>query len=113
LLVEQTAGPDYKTAYAFAHPFMKAMGDVIMGWMLHWCAVVATPKLEALVGSLDDEATAQKLEKNKHAALYHGQLQSARYFISSVLPVTLGRLAAIRAGDVSVLTISERGFGGK
>ncbi|MGD9310116.1 MAG: acyl-CoA dehydrogenase, partial [Desulfosarcina sp.] len=83
LLVEQTAGPDYKTAYAFAHPFMMAMGDVIMGWMLLWRAVVATPKLEALVGSLDDEATAQKLEKNKHAAFYHGQLQSARYYINT------------------------------
>ena len=90
LLIEQTAGPDYKTAYAHAYPFMMAMGDVIMAWMLLWRAVVSTPKLEALVGSLDDEAKVQKLEKDKRAAFYHGQLQSARYYINTVLPDVTG-----------------------
>ncbi len=109
---DQAASASYKTAYAFAHPFMMAMGDVIMGWMLLWRAVVAAPKLDHLTAGIDNEKKKVKLETDKQAAFYHGQLQSARYFINAVLPITLGRLAAVRASDDAVIAISERGFGG-
>ncbi|MBC2744165.1 MAG: acyl-CoA dehydrogenase [Desulfosarcina sp.] len=109
---KQAMSPTFKTAFAFAHPFMMAMGDVIMGWMLLWRAAVSEPKLEKLVGHLESEKKAEKLEKDKNAAFYNGQIQSARYYINAVLPVALGRLTAVRAGDNAVLEISERGFGG-
>ena len=109
---KQAMSPTFKTAFAFAHPFMMAMGDVIMGWMLLERAVVSAPKIEKLVGTLDSEKKAEKLEKNKNAAFYDGQVQSARYFINAVLPIALGRLAAVRAGEDAVLKITERGFGG-
>ncbi len=106
------ASPKFKTAFASAHPFMMAMGDVIMGWMLLWRAAVSSPKLEKIVGGMDDEKRAEKIEKDKNAAFYDGQVQSARYFINAVLPVAIGRLTAVRAGDDAVLEITERGFGG-
>jgi hypothetical protein len=109
---DQAASASYKTAYAYAHPFMMAMGDVIMGWMLLWRGAVAAPKLDQLTAGLDSEKQQLKMETDKQAAFYHGQLQSARYFINAVLPISMGRLAAVRAGDDAVLTISERGFGG-
>ncbi len=109
---KQAMSPTFKTAFAHAHPFMMAMGDVIMGWMLLWRAAVSAPKLEKLVGRLEGEERAEKLEKDKNAAFYSGQIQSARYFINAVLPITQGRLAAIRTGDDSVLKITERSFGG-
>ena len=109
---KQAMSPSFKTAFASAHPFMMAMGDVIMGWMLLWRAAVASPKLEKIVGGLDSEKKANKLEKDKNAAFYDGQIQSARYFINAVLPIALGRLAAVRAGEEAVLKITERGFGG-
>jgi hypothetical protein len=109
---KQAMSPAFKTAFAYAHPFMMAMGDLIMGWMLLWRAAVSAPKLEKLVGHLDGEKKTEKLEKDKNAAFYFGQIQSARYFINAVLPITLGRLAAIHTGDDAVLEISERAFGG-
>jgi alkylation response protein AidB-like acyl-CoA dehydrogenase len=108
----QAVSPKYKIAFASAHPFMMAMGDVIMGWMLLWRAAVSAPKLEKIVDGMDNEKKAETLERDKNAAFYDGQLQSARYFINAVLPVTLGRLAAVRAGDEAVMEITERGFGG-
>jgi hypothetical protein len=109
---DRATSGSYKTAYAFAHPFMMAMGDVIMGWMLLWRATVAAPKLDKLTAGLNSEKRQLKMETDKQTAFYHGQLQSARYFINAVLPITMGRLAAVSAGDDAVLTISEKGFGG-
>lgn len=109
---KQAMSTAFKTAFALAHPFMMAMGDVITGWMLLWRATVSAPKLEKLIGGMDDEKRRKTLKKDKNAAFYDGQIQSARYYINSVLPITLGRLAAVRAGDDAVLEISERGFGG-
>jgi hypothetical protein len=112
IIGSQVVGPTYKIAFASAHPFMMAMGDVIMGWMLLWRAAVAVPKIEKIVGGLDNEKKAATLDRDKQAAFYDGQIQSARYFINAVLPITLGRLAGVRAGEDAVLNITERGFGG-
>jgi hypothetical protein len=109
---KQAMSPEFKTAFASAHPFMMAMGDVIMGWMLLWRSVIAAPKLDKIVGSATGEKRQALLEKDKNAAFYDGQIQSARYFMRSVLPIALGRLAAVRAADDAALQISERGFGG-
>jgi alkylation response protein AidB-like acyl-CoA dehydrogenase len=111
-ICKQAMSPAFKTAFAYAHPFMMAMGDVIMGWMLLWRAAVSSPRLEKIVGGLDEEKKANKLEKDKNAAFYDGQIQGARYFINAVLPIALGRLAAVRTGEDAVLKITERGFGG-
>jgi hypothetical protein len=108
----QAVSPKFKCAFAFAHPFMMAMGDVVVGWMLLWRAAVSSPKLEKIVGGMDGEKRAEQLEKDKSAAFYDGQIQSARYFINAVLPVAVGRLTAVRAGDEAVLEITARGFGG-
>ncbi|MCG8618163.1 MAG: acyl-CoA dehydrogenase, partial [Desulfobacterales bacterium] len=69
----QAMSPDFKTAFSFASPFLEAMGDVIMGWMLLWRATVAAPALEKLVKGLDDDARLAKINKNKNAAFYEGQ----------------------------------------
>lgn len=109
---KQVMSPGFKTAFACAHPFMMAMGDVIMGWMLLWRAVIAAPKLEKIIGDAEDKDKFDLIEKDKQAAFYDGQINSARYFIRSVLPIAIGHLASIRNADEAVLAISERGFGG-
>jgi hypothetical protein len=88
------------TAFAHAYSFMDVTGDAVMAWMLLWRAVVAAQKLE-------------KGAKKKDASFYEGQLNSARFFIKSVLPVTLGKAAVILANDDTVIKISEDAFGGK
>ncbi len=103
---------DFKVAFAYAKPFLDVIGDVCMAWMLLWRATIAVPKLEKLAGGLDPKVRHAKATKNKDAAFYEGQLQSARYFINSIIPITMGKMNAIKAGDPAVVEIPEASFGG-
>jgi alkylation response protein AidB-like acyl-CoA dehydrogenase len=101
-----------RTAFANAHPFMMAMGDVLLAWMHLWRAAVAAPKLKKAAGGLDDAARLEKAAKNKDAAFYDGLLRTAQYFIYSVLPATHGRMEAILAENDAPARIHEKSFGG-
>ncbi len=97
----QTAmSPKVLSAFAYAHPFMEAAGDVIMSWMLLWRASVAARKLE-------------KKAKKKDRAFYEGQIKSADFFINTILPVTMGKMNAITTMTDAAIEISEDSFGGK
>lgn len=98
-LGKNAMSPEFRTAFASASPFLEVMGDIIMAWMLLWRAAVSKPALE-------------KTKKKKDAAFYEGQLQSAAYYIRSQLPVTLGKMNAIRSDDNSVIEIPLASFGG-
>jgi hypothetical protein len=91
--------PDIKVAFAHATPFLDAMGDVCMGWMLLWRARVATEKQEGA--------------KKKDAAFYEGQIKSAEFFIHTVLPVTMGKMESLMVSSPAAVAISEEAFGGK
>jgi alkylation response protein AidB-like acyl-CoA dehydrogenase len=103
---------DMKLAFAYAHPFMEVVGDVIMAWMLLWRATAAVPRLEKLAGGADEEAIRAKVDKNKDAAFYAGQLKSAEFFINAMLPVTMGKMNAIAAPTPAAIDIHEKSFGG-
>ena len=99
-------------AFAYAKPFLDAMGDVCMAWMLLWRASIAAAHLLKAAGSLDAAARRKAAAKSKVAAFYEGQIQSAVYFINSILPLTLGRMAAIKTVDPAAVEMPEAGFGG-
>ncbi len=50
--------------------------------------------------------------KKKDVAFYEGQLQSTKFFINTVLPVTHGKMASIKDFDGSSIEIDDAGFGG-
>ena len=102
----------FKAAFANALPFLDVMGDVLTAWMLLWRATVAAPKLEKLLNDLEDEEKTRKIAKNKNAAFYHAQIQTATYFIESIIPITMGRMDSVCAMNASVMNISEAGFSG-
>ncbi|MEZ4549349.1 MAG: acyl-CoA dehydrogenase [Desulfobacterales bacterium] len=104
--------PDFKVAFSHAMTFLDVMGDIIMAWMLLWRANVAAPKLADLVGDVTGEERLEKLNKNKNAAFYEGQVKSAEYFIQAILPVTLGKMKAIEASSKAIVEIPEVAFGG-
>ena len=91
--------PKVLNAFAFAHPFMEACGDVVMAWMLLWRAGIAARKLE------DNP-------KKKDADFYKGQIKSAEFFICSILPITFGKMKAILAFNSAAVEITEDSFGG-
>ncbi|MDY6823037.1 MAG: acyl-CoA dehydrogenase [Thermodesulfobacteriota bacterium] len=84
-------------AFAYAHPFLEASGDVVMAWMLLWRALVAAQTLE---------------KKSKDAAFYEGQIKSAEYFMNAILPITQGKLDAILDTSGAAVEIEEASFGG-
>ncbi len=92
--------PNVMSAFAFAHPFLEASGDVVMAWMLLWRGTVAAEKLA-------------KGAKKKDTAFYEGQLKSLQYFTQAVLPVTMGKMDAIMATSDAAVDIGEDAFGGK
>jgi hypothetical protein len=92
--------PKVMSAFAFAHPFMEASGDVVAAWMLLWRGVVAATQLE-------------KGAKKKDLAFYEGQMKSAQYFTQAVLPITMGKMDAIMNTCGAAVDISEDAFGGK
>jgi alkylation response protein AidB-like acyl-CoA dehydrogenase len=92
--------PKVMAAFAHAYPFMEVSGDVVMAWLLLWRAVIAAERL-------DNGA------RKKDAAFYEGQLKSAEFFTSCILPVTLGKMDAVLAANSAAVDISEDAFGGK
>ncbi len=92
--------PKVMSAFAFAHPFLEASGDVVMAWMLLWRGVVAAEKLE-------------KGAKKKDRAFYEGQVKSMQYFTQAVLPITMGKMDAIMTTCDAAVEITEDAFGGK
>ncbi len=104
--------PDFKVAFSYATDFLNVMGDVIMGWMLLWRATVAAPKLMEIVGEAEGDARLEKINKNKNAAFYEGQIKSAEYFIENLLPITQGKMASIEANSRAIVDIPEPSFGG-
>lgn len=85
-------------AFAVAHPFLDITGDVVMAWLELWRAVVAQPKI--------------KTAKKKDAAFYQGQVKTAQYFISWVLPATLGKMEALQGNIPAIMEMPDAGFAG-
>ncbi len=93
----QTAmGDKILNAFANAHPFQDAMGDVIMAWMLLWRAAIAAEKL--------------KKAKKKDKPFYDGLLKSLQFFVESYLPVTMGNLDALMITGSAAIDIDEASF---
>ncbi|NOX32479.1 MAG: acyl-CoA dehydrogenase [Deltaproteobacteria bacterium] len=87
----------YATAFAHAHPFLEATGDVVMGWMHLWRACTAVNALE-------------KKSRKKDKAFYEGIVTCARFYMEAVLPVALGRMASVQAMSDAALTMDEASF---
>jgi alkylation response protein AidB-like acyl-CoA dehydrogenase len=89
--------PQFKVAFAHSVPYLRAMGDVVMAWMLLWRAA---------------EAAERKADaKKKDQAFYEGVIKSADYFINAMLPVTMGRMNSIEGFCDAAIEIPEESFG--
>jgi len=98
-LGKTAASSRFKVAFAHSLPFLHAMGDTIMAWMLLWRAVVANDRL---VGK----------PKKKDEIFYMGQIQTAQFFIRTKLPVSLGTMDAIMDSCDAAIEIEDDAFSG-
>ena len=98
LMGKRAMSAEFKTAFAHATPFMNALGDVVLGWMLLWRAQIAAEKLASGKAKKDE-------------AFYKGQVKSAEFFIRSVLQVSMGSMDAIAKGTTAAVDMDEASFG--
>ncbi|MBU2490013.1 MAG: acyl-CoA dehydrogenase [Proteobacteria bacterium] len=112
ILGKSARGEKALAAFANACPFLEAMGDVILGWMHLWRAMVAAPKLAKIVGQKTGADLAAAVAANKDAAFYDGQVRTAAYFINSLLTASLGKMDAIQVGESAPVDMADASFGG-
>ncbi|MCP4024383.1 MAG: acyl-CoA dehydrogenase [Desulfobacteraceae bacterium] len=110
-LGSQAMSPKVMTAFAFSHPFLMAMGDVAIAWMLLQRAVKAAMQLDKLTNGIDAAERRRMAQNDKKVAFYEGVLCTAQFFINSQLPVTMGQFDAISACDDAVMQMPEACFG--
>jgi alkylation response protein AidB-like acyl-CoA dehydrogenase len=95
----QTAmSPKVLDAFANAHPFQDAVGDVVVAWMLLWRASVAAPKVEKA--------------KKKDKPFYEGVVKSLQFFVETQLPITMGNLTALKTTSSVAVDMDDASFGG-
>jgi hypothetical protein len=89
-------------------------GDVTVGWLLMWQAVIARDRLTALAQENEIEPDTAGLEKlvaqDSAAAFYSGKLASTRFFASTVLSQATAKAQAIMRMDRAALEIEENAF---
>ena len=98
--IGQTAMSEkFKTAFAHSLPFLYAVGDTVMAWMLLWRAVEAKNRLAAS-------------PKKKDFDFYAGQVITAEFFIETLLPETLGKMEAIKGFSDAAIRMPDAAYGG-
>ncbi|BBY27506.1 acyl-CoA dehydrogenase [Mycolicibacterium sediminis] len=78
-------------------PFLLAVGDLLIGWLLLWHAEIA---LAALDGTPSD----------RDAAFYRGKVAVGRFFAANVLPRLSAVRAVIDAADLTAMDLAENAF---
>jgi alkylation response protein AidB-like acyl-CoA dehydrogenase len=97
-----------------AYPYLELFGDVTVGWLLMWQAVIAHDRLTSLAKGKGIEPDTDGLRKlvsgNSDAAFYSGKLASARFFASAVLSQATAKAQTIKSADRAALEIAENAF---
>jgi alkylation response protein AidB-like acyl-CoA dehydrogenase len=104
---------DYVETLLYATPYLELFGDVAVGLMLLWQALVAQRRLQEIyldAGAKDQESQRQILAANRSAAFYRGKVASAEFFINNILTLAQGKARAIMSGQRAAVDIPEEAF---
>ncbi len=104
---------DFMTPILYATPYQELFGDVAVGFMLLWQAVIADRRLEELYSDAKADTAEKKaevLKTNRSAAFYRGKVASAEFFANSVLSLAKGKARAIMSGERSAIDLPEESF---
>ncbi len=88
----------FKTAFAHSLPLLDAVGDTLMTWMLLWRAVTASKKLELN-------------PKKKDVTFYNGQITTARFFIETIVPASIGKMMGIKSMSTAAMDMETDAYG--
>ena len=104
---------DFLTPILYATPYLELFGDVAVGFMLLWQAVIADRRLEELYSDAKADTPEKKAElvkTNRSAAFYGGKLGSAQFFANTILSLAPGKARAIMSGDRCAIDLPEESF---
>ncbi|MDA8141892.1 MAG: acyl-CoA dehydrogenase [Desulfobacteraceae bacterium] len=87
----------FKTAFAHSLPLLDVIGDTLMTWMLLWRAVTAAKKLGLNANKKD-------------VAFYNGQITTARFFIKTVVPASIGKMMGIQSMSTAAMDMESDAF---
>jgi len=108
--IAETGKKDFPLLALYATQYLELFGDVIVGWLLLWQAVIAQKALDKIISSKGIDGT-KGLEtlfaENADAAFYNGKLASARYFVSNVVSQAPSKANVIMNGDRVGVDIPE------
>jgi alkylation response protein AidB-like acyl-CoA dehydrogenase len=100
---------DFSLLALYAYPYLELFGDVTIGWLLMWQAVIAHAKLAKLAeGKGVSEPVG--MANNAEAAFYSGKMASACFFVTNVLSLAPAKAQVIQTGDRAALDIDENCF---
>lgn len=109
----ETQKKDFPLLALYAYPYTELFGDVIVGWLLLWQAVIVQAKLEKLAdekGISGSDGLAKLVVENAEAAFYSGKMASARFFVSTVLSLATAKAQVIKTADKAALEIGDHVF---
>lgn len=104
---------DFMTPILYATPYLELFGDVAVGFMLLWQAVIADRRLDELYRDAQadtPEKKAEFLKANRSAAFYRGKVASAQFFANTILSLSKGKARAIMSGERSAIDLPEESF---
>ena len=104
---------DFPLLALYAYPYMELFGDVIVGWLLLWQAIIAQDRLTKLAeekGISEPDGLEKMVTENADAAFYSGKVASARFFVSTVLNLAASKAQVIKTADKAALEIAEHVF---
>jgi hypothetical protein len=103
---------DFRALALYATPYMELFGDVTVGWLLMWQAVIAQGRLTALAKGkgLGPDGLEKLVAENPTAAFYSGKLASARFFSGTVLSQATSKARVIERMERAALEIADNAF---
>jgi hypothetical protein len=94
-MLERTSAEEAYLSYSWASAYLDIFGDITLAWLFLWQAAVAHEQVE---------------QNSSEAAFYESKMSTARFYIGSFLPVTHGKVAAIKQADKAFLEMGEALF---
>jgi alkylation response protein AidB-like acyl-CoA dehydrogenase len=104
---------DFPLLALSAYPYLELFGDVIIGWLLLWQAVIADDRLNAMArekGIKDASGLERLIADNAAAAFYSGKVAAAHFFVSQVVSLAPAKAEVIKGGNKAALEIAEHCF---
>ena len=104
---------DFMIPILYAGPYLELFGDLAIGFMLLWQAVIADRRLEEIYSDAKADTPEKKADvcrTNRSAAFYRGKVASAEFFANTVLSLSKGKARAIMSGERSAIDLPEESF---